>query len=140
MPNTISKINGYSLKDNVSAKTWYGSITTNASTASKVASINNNSVGNYSLINGSIISLSTNYGNSVEGLLTLNINSTGAKNIYLNGVATSSSNPLTWEAGEVLTFIYSSSPDTCYELIARSNASGGGVVLRKWYEEEVEVN
>ena len=86
------------------AGSWYGTSSTPAETAAKASSITN-----YRLMKGARVSITFTTANTVEGALTLNVNSTGAKTIYLNSAATSASNPLLWDAGETLTFVYSGS-------------------------------
>lgn len=87
------------------AGSWYGTSSTAATTAAKTSSITN-----FILTQGARVSITFTYANTyVEGALTLNVNSTGAKTIYFNNAATSATNNLTWEAGETLTFIYSGS-------------------------------
>lgn len=61
--------------------------TTAAGTAAKAASCSN-----YALLANSYIQVIIANTNTVAGAITLNINGTGAKPIYLNGTATSSSN------------------------------------------------
>lgn len=60
---------------------------TAAGTAAKVGSTNK-----YSLANNRYMIVVIQYANSVAGAITLNINSAGAKPIYINGSASSSSN------------------------------------------------
>ena len=83
------------------AGTWYGYSSTAASTSAKAADSPY-----YVLTPGSLITVRFTYANTVAGSLTLNVNSTGAKNILVNGNSTSSSNTLLWNAGDVLTFMY----------------------------------
>lgn len=61
--------------------------TTAASTTAKVASCTN-----YSLVENSYIHVLLQYTNTKQAAITLNINSTGAKPIYINGVVASSTN------------------------------------------------
>lgn len=61
--------------------------TTVSATADKVASCSN-----YALKANSYVHVLIRYGNTSQTALTLNINSTGAKPIYINGTASSSSN------------------------------------------------
>jgi len=108
-----------------SGSTWYATCSTTYSTAAKVASCSN-----FSLSTGAIVSVAFSADNTADAP-TLNVNSTGAKSIYVNGSVTSSSNQLLWNAGDVLTFIYDG---TQYHLIARSSVqessqgSGGGAI------------
>ena len=85
------------------ANTWYGTSSTTATTAAKTSAIDN-----YVLTKGSLVSVTFSTANTyVAGAITLNINSTGAKTIYYNNAATSTTNTLLWDAGETLTFMYS---------------------------------
>lgn len=69
----------------------------------------------YSLTNGGCIRIKMTNANTAANV-TLNINSTGAKALYYDGVQASSTN--TWEAGEVLEVYYDGTQYQC--------ASGGG--------------
>ena len=106
---------------------WYGACATTASTAAKIGSCPN-----FIPTRGAIVTLSCATANTVQGALTLNINGTGARNIYVNGSNTSTTNPLFWNANDVLTFMYNSS---VYHLIARgslpvaSTTQLGGVMV-----------
>lgn len=106
---------------------WYGASATTESKASKTGSCPN-----FTLTRGAIITLSCMTANTVQDTLTLNINGTGAKNIYVNGSNTSATNPLFWNAYDVLTFMYNGS---VYHLIARgslpvaSTTQLGGVMI-----------
>lgn len=71
---------------------------TGAETAAKTASCSN-----YTLKANSYIHVLIRYDNTVQGAITLNINSTGAKPIYINGAASSSSN-YTLPAGTYIVF------------------------------------
>ncbi len=82
------------------AGSWYGTSDTGSSTAAKVSTIEN-----FRPWKGALVSICFANANTVSGALTLNINGTGAKNIYYNNTITSSSNPLLWDAGEQVTFM-----------------------------------
>lgn len=87
------------------ANTWYGTSSTGATTAAKTSTIDN-----YVLTKGAVVSITFSTANTYSaGAITLNVNSTGAKTIYYNNAATSTTNLLPWDAGETLTFIYSGS-------------------------------
>lgn len=92
--------------------TWYGTSSTAAGTAAKVVTC-----ADYQLAKGNVISVNFSTANTATAP-TLNVNSTGAKAIYVNNAVTSASNMLTWDAGEQMTFIYSGS---YYFLVARSS-------------------
>jgi len=104
----------------VSAPLNRATSSTGASTAAKLAYL---SITGFSLVSGAVIPVTFSNANSVEGAITLNVNSTGAKNVYVNNAITSSSNSLTWTAGETLTFMYDG---TQYRLLARDKAASGG--------------
>ena len=58
-------------------------------------------------VNGLVV-VSMSNGNTVtDRKLTLSVNSMGSKDIYANGAATSSTNTLLWNAGDVLFFMWS---------------------------------
>ena len=97
------------------ANTWYGSCSTAAGTRAKESTINN-----YFLTKGSLAVINCTTANTVNNTLTLNINGTGAKTIYYNASQTGSSNTLTWDAGETLTFMYDG---TYYRFVSRSKTS-----------------
>jgi hypothetical protein len=61
--------------------------TTDASTSAKVATCTN-----FTLAANSYVHILIQYANTYDGAITLNINGTGAKPIYINGSASSSSN------------------------------------------------
>ena len=61
--------------------------TTAGDTQAKVASMRG-----YVLQNGATFPITFTNANSYNGVITLNVNSTGAKNVYINGAVTSSSN------------------------------------------------
>lgn len=86
-------------------KSMYGTSSTGATTATKVISCND-----YALQSGQIITIQFSAANTyVSGALKLNINDKGAKTIYKDGAATSASNTLLWDAGDVLQFVYDGS-------------------------------
>lgn len=79
----------------------YGTCSTAAGTAAKTASVNGGN--NFSLVTGAKIYIKFSAANTVDNP-TLNINSTGAKNIYYQGAALTIAQ--SWEAGETVPFIY----------------------------------
>lgn len=96
------------------ANTWYGTSNTAASTQAKVSTINN-----FVLTKGAIASIYFSTANTyTSAKITLNINSTGAKDVYYNGTVTSATNTCHWPANTVVTFIYDG---TGYQVIAMSN-------------------
>lgn len=84
------------------AGTWYGTCGTAATTQAKTSTI-----ANYRLMPGAMVVLRCTTANTyTSAKITLNINSTGAKDIYVNNAVTSSTNTLLWAVGDVLTFVY----------------------------------
>jgi hypothetical protein len=65
------------------------------------------------LTKGSMVTITFSTANTVANTLTLNINSTGAKNIWYNNAVTSATNPLYWAVNDVLTFIYDGTQYVC---------------------------
>ena len=96
------------------ANTWYGTSSIAAGTAMKTSTIDN-----FVLVKGTVACIKFTYANTANAP-TLNINSTGEKAIYYNGAVTSSSNKLTWDAGETVTFIYTGS---YYYFVCKSTAA-----------------
>lgn len=106
------------------ANTWYGICSTTASTQEKAINCTN-----YVLTQGSLISIySTSSNTYTSAKITLNVNSTGAKDVYYKGYATSSSNTLLWDAGDVLTFMYDG---TYYRFVSRSTNTAP-LTIRTW--------
>jgi len=60
----------------------------------------------FALTQGYSVTVYNSTANTVAGKLTLNVNSTGAKDIYVGGAVTSDTNRLLWAAGAVITFVY----------------------------------
>lgn len=87
------------------ANTWYGTSSTTAATQAKTSTIDN-----FVLTQGAVVYITFSYANTyATAKITLNVNLTGAKDIYYNNAVTSSTNTLLWNAGETLTFVYSGS-------------------------------
>lgn len=87
------------------ANTWYGTSSTGATTQAKTSTIDN-----FVLTKGAVVYITFSTANTyTSAKITLNINSTGAKDVYYNNAVTSSTNTLPWNAGETLIFIYSGS-------------------------------
>ena len=90
------------LVDTASQKTWYGTSNTGATTQAKVVTCSG-----FYLQTGAIISVAFSTANTyTSAKITLNVNSTGAKDVYYNNAVTSSTNTLKWDAGEQVTFVY----------------------------------
>lgn len=88
------------------ARAYLGSIplalsSTGASTAAKTATLDG-----FELFDGARVLVNFSNANTLEGALTLNINNTGAKNVWAGGNLTSSSNPVTWSADATCEFVY----------------------------------
>ena len=96
------------------AGAWYGISSTTASTQAKVSTIDN-----YRLTKGSrVVILFTTANTYQSGPVTLNVNSTGNKNIWYNGVVTGQTNPLLWGANTLIEFVYNG---TGYYVISMSS-------------------
>lgn len=80
---------------------WYGTCSTEATTAAKESTVTG-----FVLEEGSVLFLRASADQRVIGELTLDVSSTGAKTIYVNGKVTSSTNGLVWYGGETLVFVY----------------------------------
>lgn len=98
----ITSVSAGSVVPSRGANTWYGTSSTSASTQAKTSTIDN-----FVLTKGALVSITFSTANTyTSAKITLNINSTGAKDIYYNNAVTSSSNTLLWGAGDTLTFMY----------------------------------
>lgn len=83
----------------------YGTCTTEAGTAAKVATLSTPG-GNFKLVAGALCYIKMSNANGVANA-TLNVNSTGAKNIYRYGTTAPGTNAKTsWQAGEIVCFLY----------------------------------
>lgn len=85
---------------NNKAVAYRGTCSTAASTTTKTVTC-----ASYSLAEGASVLVYFSYANTATAP-KLNVNSTGAKTIYVNGSAASSSNPLKWKAGDTVQFTY----------------------------------
>lgn len=85
---------------NGGGQSYYATCTTAAATAAKSASC-----GGFLLTKGAHIACMFTLGNTAASP-TLNVNNTGAKTIYYRGAAVSGTNPLTWSANHVVSFVY----------------------------------
>ena len=97
--------------------TRYATCSTAAATAAKTASI---TTGTFSLIAGARVTVKFTDSNNAASP-TLNIGSTGAKEIYWHGAALTSSQY--WQAGAVLDFVYDG---TNWEVLGIHNVGGLG--------------
>ena len=80
---------------------WYGTCSTAASTAAKVVTCSG-----FTLVTGSTIAVYMTNDQTYAGQITLNVNSTGAKNVYDNGQYMGASTRCAWEGGQVMIFVY----------------------------------
>ena len=86
----------------------YGTCTTGASTKAKVATLSTPG-GTFKLVAGALCYIKMSNANGVASP-TLNVNSTGAKNIYRYGTTAPGTNAETsWQAGETVCFLYDGS-------------------------------
>lgn len=95
------------------AKTYYGTSSTSASTAAKTVTCSG-----FTLETGATIFVKFTNANSYNGTATLNVNSTGAKDIATVGDTKTSR--YYWKSGEVVGFIYDG---TNYVMIEQGNAT-----------------
>ena len=85
--------------------TWYGTSSTGATTQAKTVTCSG-----FTLETGAIVCVTFSNANTyASAKITLNVNSTGAKDVYYNNAVTSSTNTLLWKAGETVIFVYSGS-------------------------------
>ena len=96
--NVISATGGGGTGNNV----FYGTCATGATTAAKVIVCEDFTASD--LVAGTRLTVLFTNGNSFNGTSTLNVNNTGAKNIYYNGTTTNSR--YMWVAGESVEFVY----------------------------------
>ena len=101
----ITSVSAGSVIPSRGANTWYGTSNTSATTQAKSSTIEN-----FVLTQGAIVCITFSTANTyTTAKITLNVNSTGAKDVYYNNAVTSATNTLLWNAGETITFIYSGS-------------------------------
>jgi len=84
---------------NASLGQGYGTCSTAEATAAKVVTLSG-----YSLVTGGIVAVKFTYGLCASA--TLNINSKGAKNVFINGAAVTSTTAKMVKAGDIAYFIY----------------------------------
>ena len=100
-PGLMSAADKTKLDGSTSKTTWWGSSNTSASTAAKVVTCSD-----FTLVEGAIISVQFLNGNTASAP-TLNVNSTGAKAIYVGNLAANdTTNVLKWSNFTTVTFIY----------------------------------
>lgn len=89
----------------------YGTCSTTATTTAKTATLTS-----YALVSGGRVSIKCTTSNTVSAP-TMNINSKGAKAVWIEGAASSSSNPALWDAGDILELVYDG---TQYQIVSKS--------------------
>lgn len=94
-------LSGAAGQDGKDGKMLYGACATAANVAAKVAS-----AAGFKLYQGATVAVKFSASNTVTTAITLNVNSTGAKNVYVNGALTSAANRFTWDAGDTVQFVY----------------------------------
>lgn len=97
--NKITASNGttYDIAEGVDTRLFTGKCTTSSGTIAKVVTLDDAT--NFSLVEGVKVAVYFELSNS-SATATLNVNSTGAKNIYFGG------NDILWAAGETVIFTY----------------------------------
>lgn len=95
--NTARTIDGVSFNGSANI-THYGTCSVAAATAAKTVALTG-----FTLATGAVVIVKFTYANTVASP-TLNVNSTGAKSIYINGAAMTASNG--WAAGACVMFVY----------------------------------
>ena len=80
---------------------WYGTCTTPASTTAKEVTC-----AGFTLVTGATIFVQFSYGSQYDGQVTLNVNSTGAKNILDNGQYYDGQMRCAWDSDQVIGFVY----------------------------------
>lgn len=78
-----------------------GICATAAGTAAKVVTCNN-----FVLVQGATVTVCNTTAQTVAETLTLNVNATGAKQVYVGNEVTSASNQLLWTQWSLITFVY----------------------------------
>ena len=81
---------------------YFATSSTGATTTAKTASSSNFPT----LVAGVTVTVRFSTANTSTSAITLNVNSTGAKTIYVNGATTASGNQLLWSANANITFTY----------------------------------
>lgn len=83
---------------------YYGTCETAAGTAAKVVDCTN-----FTLSEGATVTVTCTTASNNTGKLTLNVNSTGAKDVYVAGAVTGDTNRIIWAPGAQMTFSYDGS-------------------------------
>lgn len=100
--NAVSGVAQILNKPTIPTKTFYGTCSTAAGTAAKAVTCSEFAAAD--LVAGTRIVVYFTNGNSYNGTATLNINSTGAKDIYYNGTTVNAR--YMWVSGESVDFVY----------------------------------
>ena len=98
--------NTYATQNNLTTETnqrkaKYGTCNTTASTQEKAVTCSN-----FELVEGNEITVYFSTANTYAGLVKLNVNSKGAKDIWVANAVTAAANVLVWGAGAYITFRY----------------------------------
>ena len=80
---------------------WQGTCSTAAGTAAKVVDC-----AGFELVTGATVTVRFSTANTSAAAITLNVNSTGAKTLYVGGAATAAANQLLWAANAMISFTY----------------------------------
>lgn len=134
----VSKINGYSIAVDLSDNKAV--CNTSGGTAAKTATCPNL----LTLSAGAVVHVYCSARNTSGGKLTLNVNSLGAKDVYVGGEVTSDTNRIYWDEGAVIPFVYdgtnwlvASQPacwygtcETAKSTSEKASAIGGAVICK----------
>lgn len=126
---------------NDKAVAFRGTCGTGATTQAKTVTCTN-----FSLAQGATVTVyNTTAQTYTSNKITLNVNSTGAKDVYVNGAVTGTSNQLLWTSGSIITYTYNGTywyvadePGTLYascttaaDTVAKTTSSLSTAVVRK---------
>lgn len=92
----------YNLKDATADRVWFGTCSTGATTQAKATSITGFT--SDTLLNGVEVVIQFTNAQTYNGVPTLNVSTTGAKNIYYSDATSSGKDA--WGANAVVTFTY----------------------------------
>ena len=117
------------------ASSLHGTSSTASATAAKAVTLSTFDA----YQSGILLSVKFSNAQTADAAITLNVNSKGAKNVYVNGSATSSSNPLHWGANATLLFLYDgtqfhaigndTNTDTLVKQTASTNANARPILM-----------
>lgn len=124
----------YDVTNAVSSGTYAAASSTAAGTAAKEATCSG-----FTLADRSRVFVTFSNNNTVAGALTLDVNSTGAKPIYLGNSAASATNPFFIPAGVALEFVYNGTAWVHTSCIIESwENSSRGLWYKKWSNGLIE--